>query len=141
MRSMANTSISFGLVNVPVKMYASTESHDVAFHQYHVHGDGSAPGRIEQVRRCKQCAAEVAYGDVTKGVERGDTVITVSGDELSAIEADSGKAFTVLRFVDADAINPLMLQASYWLEPDVKLGKTALEGYTLLRTVLAETGR
>jgi non-homologous end joining protein Ku len=55
MRSMANTSISFGLVHVPVKMYSSMESHDVAFHTYHVHDDGSA-GRIEQVRRCKSAA-------------------------------------------------------------------------------------
>lgn len=116
MRSMANASISWGLVNVPVQMFAATESHDVKFSLFHLHEDGSA-SRIEMPCVCKQCGEVVPRSGLLKGVERGDQAILVTADELAAVEQESGRAFTVLRFVDAGSINPLTLEASYYLSP------------------------
>lgn len=139
MRSMANANISFGLVSVPVKMFAATESHDVKFHQYHEH-EGEAPGRIKQLRTCEDCGAVVEYGEIAKGVERGDDVIIVTADELSGIEVESGKDFDVLLFCDSDQVDPIVFGSPYYLEPNAKQAKTALEAYAVLRTVLEESG-
>src|SRR5271163_1764607 len=119
MRSSANTSISWGLVNVPVQMFAATETHDVKFSLFHVHGDGSA-SRIGMPTICKDCGEVVPRGELVKGIECGDQAVLVTADELAAVEQESGKAFTVQRFVDAGAINPLTLQASYYLAPPPK---------------------
>lgn len=139
-RAYATNSISFGLVNVPVKLHASVESHDVAFHQYHVHDDGSAT-RINKVSKCQQCAQLVDYGDLQMGVELDDgKPIIITDDEKREVEVDAGKDFEVLAFVNPDEVDPLTFESSYWLEPDVKRGKTAPKGYALLRRVMEDDG-
>ena len=141
MRSIANSSISFGpFINVPVKMYSAVEDHKVDFHQYH-ECDGGTVSRIEMPTRCKACHAEVPRNTLAKGVERGDEVIIITADELASVEAQAGKDFDVSAFVFAEEISPLYYDAPYFLEPDVKRGKRAVETYTLLREVLTASQR
>jgi DNA end-binding protein Ku len=139
MRSMANTNVSFGLISVPVKMYGAVEASDIRFNQFHVHDDGSA-SRIEMPCICKDCGEVVPRGDLVKGVERNDTAILVSDDELRSCESDAGgKDFEVLRFCHADEIDPISFASPYYLEPDPKRGKRAVETYVLLRTALTDS--
>jgi DNA end-binding protein Ku len=141
MRSMSNTNITFGLISVPVKMYSAIELNDLRFNQFHVHDDGSA-SRIEMPAVCKDCGEVVSRSDLVKGVERGDTAILVSDDELKSVESDSGgEDFEVLSFVGQDEIDPISYESPYYLEPDPKRGKRAVETYSLLRTVLTESNR
>lgn len=133
MRAMKSTSINFGLVNVPVKLYKTTDNHDIAFKQHHA-GCG---GGIAMERKCKECAEPVAYADIVKGIDHGGTLVIVTADELRDLEGEAPPAIEVEQFLAADEIDPLTYEDSYYLEP----GKTAAEGYALLRHVLAETGK
>lgn len=85
MRSVGNVALNFGLLNVPVKIFAATSDHKTEFHQFHQHADGST-SRVQQVLRCAACASDVARGDLVRGVERGDDVVLVTDDELAGCE-------------------------------------------------------
>ena len=134
MRALKSTSISFGLVNVPVKLYKSVDSHDVAFKQYH----GGCGGSIKMERYCEACEVKpVPFGDVVKGIDQDGTLVLIAPDELKDLEGETAPAIEVLQFVERDEIDPLTYEAAYYAAPD----KSSLEGYTLLRTVLAESGK
>ena len=82
MRSIWKGEVSFGLVNVPVKVYSATEDHDVPLHQVH-EKDG---GRIRYQRTCEVCGETVAYADIDRAyVEEGQTV--AEGDLVVVLEA------------------------------------------------------
>lgn len=131
MRAIKKTSLSFGLVNVPVGMYKATESHDVAFKQHH----GGCGGGIGMVRVCKECEQEVAWADIVKGIDMDGTLVIVEPEELKSLEGEQVPAVEVLQFIDADEIDPISYESPYYLAPD----KTSLEGYALIRQVLAES--
>jgi DNA end-binding protein Ku len=135
LRSMANNNITVGLINIPTKMYSAVESNDVWFHQHHVHDDGSAH-RVNMPALCSGCGEIVSRSDLVRGVERGDTTILVTADELATIEPESAKDFDVQRFVPATEIDPILYGSPYYIEPDQKRGKRAVETYALLREVL-----
>lgn len=138
MRSMWNGSITFGLVSVPVKMYAATEDHDISFHQVHV-ADG---GRIKYLRACtangEGSMHEVDFADIGKGYEAPDgSTIIVDKADLDALVTDTAKMITVSQFVPAEQIDPLLIGKAYYLGP-IKGNAT---GYALLRQVLESTDR
>ncbi len=134
MRSMANTSLSFGLVNVPVKVYKATEDHSVGFHQHH---GGGCNGAVGQQRVCKTCGEVVEYPDIVKGAERDGGVVIVTPDELAAVERDTSPDIEMLQVVPAEQIDPIIAEAVYYLVPDAK----SLQAYTLLREALQESDR
>jgi DNA end-binding protein Ku len=135
MRSMANTSISFGLVNIPVKVYKATEDHSIGFHQYH---GGGCHGAVGQQRVCKTCAKLIEYGDIVKGVERdGGELVIVTPEELAAVERETSAGIEMLQVVAAEEIEPIICGPVYYLAPDAK----SLQGYTLLREALQEADR
>jgi DNA end-binding protein Ku len=134
MRSMANTSISFGLVNVPVKVYKATEDHSVGFHQYH---GGGCNGAVGQQRLCKTCGEVVEYGDIIKGIECDGELVIVTPEELAAVERETSPGIEILEIVHAEQIDPIILESPYFLAPDAK----SLQGYVLLREVLRESER
>ena len=74
MRSIWKGSLSFGLVNVPVKLYSATEDHDVPLHQVH-DVDG---GRIRYERRCEVCGEKVEYQHIDKAYDDGDRTVIVT---------------------------------------------------------------
>jgi DNA end-binding protein Ku len=134
MRAIWKGAVSFGLVSVPVKLYAATESHDISFRQVHAK-DG---GRIKYQRVCSIDGEEVAYADIAKGYETQDgQMVVLDDDDLSELPASSSREISVEKFVPSDQIDPMWLEKSYYLEPD----KAAAKPYALLREALKEADR
>lgn len=134
MRAIWNGAVSFGLVNVPVRLYAATTNHDIRFHQVHER-DG---GRIRQKRTCSVCGEEVQYSEIAKGYETDDgQLIMLDDDDLATLPVASGHEIDVVQFVPSDQIDALLLDKSYYLEPESK----AVKPYALLREALRETDR
>ena len=127
-------SVSFGLVNVPVKMYTATQSNDVSFHQVH-REDG---GRIRYKRICSVCGEEVSFDEIAKGYEADDGQLVILTDEdLADLPVHGSREIEVERFVPAEQIDPLLLEKSYYLSPE----NTGRKPYALLREVLEQTDR
>jgi DNA end-binding protein Ku len=134
MRAIWKGAVSFGLVSVPVKLYAATESHDISFRQVHAK-DG---GRIKYQRICSVDGEEVAYADIAKGYETEDgQMVVLDDDDFAELPASSSREISVEKFVPSDQIDPMWLEKSYYLEPD----KAAAKPYALLREALKEADR
>lgn len=135
MRAMWSGAVSFGLVSVPVKLYSATDSHDVRFHQVH----GADGGRIRYRRVCEVCGQEVDYADIVKGYETEDgELITLDDADLESLPVASGsREIDVVEFVPSDQVDPIILDRSYYLEPEPKAAKP----YALLREALRQTER
>lgn len=134
MRAIWKGAVSFGLVNVPIRLYSATENHDVQFRQVH-REDG---GRIRYKRFCSIDGEEVSYDDIAKGFETEDGEMVVLTDEdFKDLPSRSSKEIAVTRFVPADEIDPMWLDKSYYLEPD----KAATKPYVLLRDALESEQR
>jgi DNA end-binding protein Ku len=133
MRSIWKGSISFGLVNVPVRVYSATQNHDVSLHQVHAE-DG---GRIRYQRKCEVCGEVVAYEDITKAYDDGESTVVLTAEELASLPAENAKEIEVVEFVPAKQIDPIRLDKAYYLEPEGQ----SLKPYTLLRRALEDTDR
>jgi DNA end-binding protein Ku len=134
MRAIWKGAVSFGLVSVPVKLYAATESHDISFRQVHAK-DG---GRIKYQRVCSIDGEEVPYADIAKGYETDDgQMVILDDDDLADLPASSSREISVEKFVPSEQIDPMLLEKSYYLEPD----KAAAKPYALLREALKEADR
>ncbi len=133
MRAIWSGEITFGLVNVPVKLYGATRSHDISFHQ--VHDDDH--GRIRYERRCEVCGREIDYEHIDKAYEDGDKTVVLTDEELDALPAEENDEIDVVQFVPSDQVDPILLGTSYFLEP---VGRSS-KAYVLLRRTLEETER
>lgn len=134
MRAIWKGAVSFGLVSVPVKLYAATESRDISFRQVHAK-DG---GRIKYQRVCSLDGEEVAYADIAKGYETEDGEMVVLTDEdLAELPVSSSREISVEKFVPSDQIDPMLMEKSYYLEPEGAGAKP----YALLREALLEADR
>jgi DNA end-binding protein Ku len=133
-RAIWKGAVSFGLVSVPVKLYAATESHDISFRQVHAK-DG---GRIKYQRVCSIDGEEVAYADIAKGYETDDgQMVVLDDDDFADLPASSSREISVEKFVPREQIEPMWLEKSYYLEPDAAAAKP----YALLREALKEADR
>ena len=134
MRAIWKGAVSFGLVNVPVRLYSATENHDVQFRQVH-REDG---GRIKYKRVCSVDGEEVAYDDIAKGYETEDgDMVVLTDEDFADLPSKTSKEINVEKFVPADQIDPMFLDKSYYLEPD----KSATKPYVLLREALESENR
>jgi DNA end-binding protein Ku len=134
MRAIWKGAVSFGLVSVPVKLYAATESHDVSFRQVHA-TDG---GRIKYQRVCSIDGEEVDYADIAKGYETEDgEMVILSEDDMASLPSASSREIAVEKFVPSDQIDPMLFEKSYYLEPE----KTGAKPYALLRQALLDADR
>ena len=134
MRAIWKGAVSFGLVSVPVKLYAATESHDVSFRQVHAK-DG---GRIKYQRVCSIDGEEVPYSDIAKGYETEDgEMVILSEDDLAELPSTSSREIAVEKFVPSEQIDPMMFEKSYYLEPE----KSGAKPYALLRQALKDADR
>ena len=132
-RSIWNGTVTFGLVNVPIKLYSATESKAVHFHEVHVR-DGA---QIENRRYCSREDKEVDYDDVVKGYEVSEgNYVVLEKDEIKAAAGDRGKVVHLSEFVPAEEIDPVFYERTYYVgsrdEPDA---------YRLLHEALKKTGR
>jgi DNA end-binding protein Ku len=125
--------ISFGMVRIPVKLYAATEPREIAFRQVHK-GDG---GRIMLRRVCSACRGEVPYAEVAKGHElpTGGMVV-LTDEELADLPRASTRTIEILHFAPADQVDPVIRDRSYYLGPE----PAGTRSYVLLREALARSG-
>jgi DNA end-binding protein Ku len=134
MRSMWKGAISFGLVSIPIQLYAATENKNVQLRQVHA-TDG---GRIKYKRVCSIDGEEVPYSDIAKGYEAGDGQMVVLTDEdMSELPLPSVQGIEVLEFVPLEAIDPIQYDRTYYMEPQ----QAAVRPYVLLRDALQKSGQ
>ena len=134
MRAIWKGAVSFGLVSVPVKLYAATESKDVSFRQVHAK-DG---GRIKYQRICSIDGDEVEYADIAKGYETEDgEMVILSDEDLAELPTTSSREISVEKFVPSEQIDPMLFEKSYYLEPE----KSGAKPYALLREALEAADR
>lgn len=133
-RPIWSGSISFGLVNVPVKLFSAVSSQDVRFHQLRK-ADSS---RIRQKRVSAADGEEVPYDEIVKGYEVGpDQYVIVDPEELAALDPKATQSIDIEEFVDLDQIDPIYYEHPYYLVPD----KRAEKAYALLTEAMARTNK
>ncbi|MEY2569571.1 MAG: end-binding protein Ku, partial [Actinomycetota bacterium] len=119
-RAIWSGSISFGLVNVPVKMTTAVSTKDVRFHQLHATDNT----RIQQKRVCPADGEEVAYDDIVKGYELAPgQYVVVTPEELAALDPVATHTIDIEEFVDLDQIDPIFFDHPYYLVPDARASK------------------
>jgi DNA end-binding protein Ku len=124
-RAIWSGSISFGLLNVPVKLYSAVSKQTIRFKELH-EKDGS---RIRHKRVSEKTGKEVAYDDIVKGYEFApDQYVTLTRDELAELDPKRTRAIEIQDFVDLDEIDPIYFEQPYYLGPD----KGAEKAYALL---------
>jgi DNA end-binding protein Ku len=132
-RSIWNGTITFGLVNVPIKLYTATESKTVSFREVHVK-DGA---KIEHRRFCPKEDKEIDYKDTVKGYEvSADSYVVLEKDEVKAAAGDRGKVVHLEEFVDAADIDPVFYEKTYYVG-----SREAEDAYRLLHEALRKSGR
>jgi len=134
MRSIWAGAISFGLVVIPVKLYAATEQRDITFRQVH-RKDG---GRIQFRRVCTLDGEEIPYSEVAKGYElpTGDMVV-LTDEDLAELPLVTAHRIEVLHFAPSGQVDPIYAAKSYYLEPEA----TGARAYVLFRDALEKSGK
>lgn len=133
MRAIWKGAVTFGLVNVPVKLYSATEDHDVPLNQVH-NEDG---GRIRYQRKCEVCGEVVPYADIDKAFIDGENTIILGKEDLETLPSEKSREIEVVEFVPSEQVDPVTFDKPYYLEPDSKSPKA----YVLLRKTLEQTER
>ncbi len=133
-RAIWSGAISFGLVNIPVKLFSAVQKKTVRFHQL----DAKTGARIQQKRVNPQTGEEVPYEQLVKGFELSpDTYVVIDPDELAAIEPKKTRTIDIEDFVEIDEIDPIYYDHPYYLAPGPGAGKA----YALLLAALKDTER
>jgi|SRR3954451_5134549 DNA end-binding protein Ku len=133
-RSMWSGAISFGLVNVPVKLFSAVSRKTVRFHQL----NGETGNRIQQKRVDPETGEEVAYEQIVKGYElTRDRYVVINPDELDALDPERTRTIDIEDFVDLDDIDPVYYDHPYYLVPDTG----ATKAYGLLLNAMQESGK
>jgi DNA end-binding protein Ku len=133
-RSIWRGAISFGLVNVPVKLYSAVSKKTVRFNQLHDE-DGQ---RIQMKRVCSADGEEVPFEHIVKGYEISpDRYVVITPEELDALDPAKTRTIDIEDFVDLDEIDPLFYEHPYYLVPDTGASKA----YKLLLSALEQTNK
>jgi DNA end-binding protein Ku len=131
---MWSGAISFGLVNVPVKLYSAVSRKTVRFHQL----NGETGNRIQQKRVDPETGEEVAYEQIVKGYElTRDRYVLINPDELEALDPERTRTIDIEDFVDLADIDPVYYDHPYYLAPD----KGAAKAYGLLLSAMESAGK
>src|SRR5213593_4437562 len=133
-RAIWSGSISFGLLNVPVKLYSAVSRKQVSFRELR-QSDGS---RIRHKRVAESDGEEVPYEEIVKGYEIGpEQYVTITRDELEELDPKKTRAIEIQDFVDLDEIDPIYFDHPYYLAPD----KGAEKPYALLVKAMADANK
>src|SRR6266550_525368 len=131
-RAIWSGSISFGLLNVPVKLYSAVSRKNVSFRELR-QSDGS---RVRHKRVAEADGEEVPYDEIVKGYEIGpEQYVVITRDELEEIDPKKTRAIEIQDFVDLDDIDPIYFDHPYYLGPD----KGAEKAYALLVKAMADS--
>ena len=132
-RSIWSGSISFGLVNVPVRMYSAIDEHDLHFHLLHETDDG----RIGYAKVCKKDGKPVPDDEIVKAYEFDDgEYVLITDEDLAAAEGDSLKTIEIQDFVPYEEVDPIYFDKSSYLGPDEGGEKV----YALLLRAMEDSG-
>ena len=133
-RAIWSGAISFGLVNIPVKLYSAVSRKTVRFHQI----DAESGQRIRQQRVNPENGEEVPYEQIVKGYEISpDKYVTITPEELEALEPQKTRTIDIEEFVDLEQIDPIYYDHPYYLAPD----KGAAKAYKLLLDAMHEADK
>jgi len=133
-RAIWSGAISFGLVNIPVKLYSAVQRKAVRFHQL----DQEDKQRIQQKRVNPRTGEEVPYENLVKGFEVGpDRYVVITPEELESIQPEKTRMIDIVSFVDLDRIDPIFYDHPYYLVPDTGADKA----YRLLLDAMRESGK
>ena len=133
-RPIWSGAISFGLVNVPVKLFSAVSAQDVRFHQLRK----SDSSRIRQKRVSAADGEEVPYDEIVKGYELGpDQYVIIEPEELAGLDPKATQSIDIEEFVDLDQIDPIYYEHPYYLVPD----KRAEKAYALLTEAMLRTNK
>jgi DNA end-binding protein Ku len=134
-RSIWTGTVSFGLVNVPVKAYTASHDHEVHFHQL----DKKTGARVRYQKVSEKTDKVLDADDIELGYEvRKGEYVTFDRDELDAMQPESTRTLEVSDFVELADIDPIYYERTYWLAPD---GDAATRAYRLLLAVMEDEGR
>src|SRR5690625_408292 len=135
MHTMWKGTISFGLVNIPVKMHAATENKDIRLRQ--LHKECKTPIKYQKV--CPACEREVENEEIVKAYEyEKNKFVMLDEEDLKALQKEqSDKAVEIMDFVELEQIDPIYFEKSYYLSPN----EGGSKAYGLLRTALEDTGK
>ena len=125
--------LTFGLISIPVRMFAAARGERVSFNQLH----NVCHSRLKQPLFCPVCNRNVERSEVVKGYEYDkDQYVLFSEEELDKIEPPSAKVMEILEFVKLDEMDPLYFDSSYYITPE----DPGLKAYSLLMKAMQETG-
>jgi DNA end-binding protein Ku len=133
-RAIWSGAISFGLVNIPVKLFSAVSRKTVRFHQL----DGEDNQRIQQKRVNPRTGEEVPYENLVKGYEIGpERYVVITPEELDGLSPEKTRTIDIEDFVDLDEIDPIFYDHPYYLVPD----KGAEKAYRLLLDAMEAANR
>jgi len=130
-RSIWNGVISFGMVSIPVKLYTGTQDKDISFHMLHKTDDT----RIKMLRWCPEDERPVDMDEIVRGYEYArDQYVVLTEEDFEKLPLPSKHTIELTQFVDAEEIDPVFYEKSYWLEPD----EVGVKPFALLMRALRE---
>lgn len=133
-RAIWSGALSFGLVNVPVKVVTAVSQKEVRFNQLH-EKDG---GRVEMHRMCSAGDHEVPYDEIVKGYKLGgDEYVTITKDDMAQLSPEKSETIDIQDFVDLVDVDPIYFEKPYYLVPD----KGGAKAYRLLHDAMEKSGR
>ena len=130
---MKKTSISFGLVNIPVEMNPVIKNNDINFNQLHK----KCLSRIKYVKYCPHCKKDVKQNDIIRGYEfKKDDYVTLTNEEFNKLKAEDEKTIEIIGFVNLNEIDPIYFESSYVLKTNSKS-----KSFSLFKEALNKTKR
>lgn len=134
MQTVWKGAISFGLLNVPIKMGAATQRENIAFRQLHK----ACNTPINQKRFCTKCGREVPYDEIVKGYEyEPGKFVLIKEEELEALPVKSTKYIDIVDFIHLSEVDPIYYEKTYYLWPE----KGGEKPYLILRDAMRQTGK
>ncbi len=133
MRAIWTGSISFGLINIPVKLFSAVQESSLDLDML----DSKDHSNIKFKRVNESTGEEVAYSDIVKGYKLDDDYVILEAEDFEAADATKTKMIEIINFVDQQEIDSLYYEQPYYLEPE----KSAMKAYALLRDALESSGK
>lgn len=128
---MKKTSISFGLVNIPVQMNPVIKNNDISFNQLHK----KCGSRIKYVKYCPHCKKDVKQNEIIRGYQyEANDYVTLSDEEFDHLKSEDEKTIEVVGFIDLKEIDPIYFEKSYVISTNAKN-----KAYSLFKEALIKT--
>jgi DNA end-binding protein Ku len=133
MRSIWTGTISFGLVNIPVKLYSATKASELDLDML----DKTDHSRIRVMRVNERTGKEVSWENIAKGYKLHGQYVILNDEDFEAASIEKPKVIAISDFVNEDEIDSVYFETPYYVEPD----KSGEKGYALLREALLKTAK